>query len=432
LLNRDSHHRDGRRHQPLLDNVIQSVLSRDPEFRHLAAPKEQRAGSQVDYLFAAADEPHDAAEVFARLRWGGQFVYASRYRRQAMTAAHDFAQRGFDVVRGPAFVRERFPIPFLGRKTHYFVARKVQLILPREFSDRFTFHVQLIESGKPAGDCIVLKEVPTAERVAARLRNRFPDVSDEIILKRSRKFTEKIFPLFLTREAAMLQILERNVPARYAGCFPRLLDMETDGRGYVRRLKMNWLRNGGRPLSQVEFARQAAELLHVLHDTIGVIHLDLRLDNVVITEHGVGFVDFGSAVRIGENLKDNPLLSTIFDELMRTSEIQRMLSRMTLSGNITSPIIQQGYQKVDKSVDFFYLALQLNNPLKNPDFAGLVDFDPASREAAALKRMTDEVLRPKDIRHPRFRSAGDILRGIQLIAESQAHPDALEAMPAGA
>jgi serine/threonine protein kinase len=156
----------------------------------------------------------------------------------------------------------------------------------------------------------------------------------------------------------------------------------------------------------VEFARQAAELLHVLHDVVGVIHLDLRLDNIVIAERGVCFVDFGSSVRVGENLADNPLLDTLFEELMRTSEIQRMLEHMTHSGRVTSPVIRNGYQKVDKSVDFFYLAVQM-----------LVQYDPKSREAVALRKMTDEVLRPSDTENPKYRSAGDILRGIQQIAE---------------
>lgn len=426
----DLNRRDSKR-QTSLDRVVGAVLSRDAEFKHLFAPAPGRREGQVDYLLAVGDEPHEADDIFGQLRWGGQFVYVSTHGRQAAEAAKQFGERGFVFVRGPGCIREGIPLPFFGSKTHYFVARKVQLTLPREFSDRFTYQVQLIAPERPGAEWQVLKEVPHTDRVAARLRKRFPDVAEEIILKRSRKFTEKIFPLFLTREAAMLQILERDLPAKYAGKVPRLLDMETDGRGYVRRLKMNWLRNGGKTLSQLEFARQCAELLHVLHDTVGVIHLDLRLDNIVITERGVGFVDFGSSVRVGENLAENPLLETLYEELMRTSEIQRMLSHMTLSGNVTSPIIQNGYQKVDKSVDFFYLSLQLNDPLKNPDFRGLVDFNPTSREAIALKRMTDEVLRPKDIKNPRFRSAGDILNGIQRIADAQVASDAMEVQTAG-
>ena len=426
----DLHRRDSKR-QTSLDRVVGAVLSRDAEFKHLFASAPVRSEGQSDYLLAVGDEPHEADDIFGQLRWGGQFVYVSNHSRQAADAAKQFGERGFVFVRGPGCIREGIPLPFFGSKTHYFVARKVQLTLPREFSDRFTYQVQLIAPERPGAEWQVLKEVPHTDRVAARLRKRFPDVAEEIILKRSRKFTEKIFPLFLTREAAMLQILERDLPAKYAGKVPRLLDMETDGRGYVRRLKMNWLRNGGKTLSQLEFARQCAELLHVLHDTVGVIHLDLRLDNIVITERGVGFVDFGSSVRVGENLAENRLLETLYEELMRTSEIQRMLSHMTLSGNVTSPIIQNGYQKVDKSVDFFYLSLQLNDPLKNPDFRGLVDFNPTSREAIALRRMTDEVLRPKDIKNPRFRSAGDILNGIQRIADAQVASDAMEVQPAG-
>ncbi len=405
--------------RPLIDTVVQSVLSQDAEFQHLLRQPigAVDARAQVDYVFAAGEEPRDPDDVFHRLRWGGLFLYASKSRRQTREVAQRFIERGFEGIRGPAVVRSGSRIPFFGRLTHYFLARKTSLVLPRESSDRFTYHVQLVCPSRSSETCTVLKEVPSAERVAARLRKRFPEVAEDIILKRSRKFTEKIFPLFLTREAGMLQLLQRDLPAKYAGKVPRLLDMETDSRGFVRRLRMNWLRNGGRPISQVEFARQCAELLHVLHDTVGVIHLDLRLDNIVVTERGVGFVDFGSAVRVGENLSENPLLETLYDELMRTSEIQRMLERMTLSGRVTSPIIQNGYQKVDKSVDFFYLALQINNPLRNPDFTGLVNYDPRGREAHALKRLTEEVLRPKDLNNPPFRSASDILRGIQSIAD---------------
>ena len=428
MLKIDSKQRVPARRQKLLDTIVGAVLSKDAEFRHLFSPVSPERRGLADYVLAVGDDPHDADEIFRKLRWGGQAVYATRSARQAAEAAKNFNARGFVFVRGPACIREGLRIPFLSRASHYFVARKVHLTLPREFNDRFTYEVQLIEPDRRGGDWIVLKEVPSVERVAARLRMRFPDIAEEIILKRSRKFTDKIFPLFLTREAAMLQILERDLPARYAGKVPRLLDMETDGRGYVRRLKMNWLRNGGQPMPQIEFARQCAELLHVLHDTVGVIHLDLRLDNIVITERGVGFVDFGSSVRVGENLAANPLLETLYDELMRTSEIQRMLSRMTLSGNVTSPIIQNGYQKVDKSVDFFYLALQMNEPLKNPDFTGLVNFNPASREALALRKMTDEVLRPKDVKQPRYRSAGDILQGIERIAESHGASESLQAV----
>src|SRR6185295_5844733 len=99
-----------------------------------------------------------------------------------------------------------------------------------------------------------------------------------------------------------------------------------------------------------------------------------RLDNVVITEHGVSFVDFGSAVRVGEEFPEASLLFNLFDEMMRTSQIQRMLGKMTQRGEVTSEHIVASHQRVDKAVDFFYLAVQINAPLANPDFRGLVEF----------------------------------------------------------
>jgi hypothetical protein len=129
----------------------------------------------------------------------------------------------------------------------------------------------------------------------------------------------------------------------------------------------------------------------------------------------VGFVDFGSAVRVGEDISGNPLLSTIFEELMRTSEIQRMLTKMKQSGTVTSQIIEAGHQKVDKAVDFFYLAVQINAPLTNPDFRGLIQFDPQSEEAKELRIFTKEILRPADAANPTVRSAKDILRGVERI-----------------
>ncbi len=364
----------------------------------------------LDYLFSVGDDPHEPEDIFPRLRWGGVFIYIARSRRALRQMPARFAERGFLVLRGHESLRLG-RLPLLSRRLHFFVARKVNLIPPREISDRFTYHVQLVRPGT-RDEYVVHKEVPAIERVVARLQKRFPNIPQETVERRARKFTEKIFPLFLTREAAMLKILERDLPGEFAHRVPNVLDLEQDSRGFVRSLRMRWLRMGGRTLSQLEFAKQSAELLSVLHDRVGVIHLDLRLDNFVITPAGVGFVDFGSSVRVGENIQANPLLNTIFDELMRTSEIQRMLEKMTASGAVTSKAISQGYQKVDKAVDYFYLAVQMNVPHRNPDLVGLVRHDPESEEARALSRLTQEVLRPRDPERPMYRSARDILSGL--------------------
>jgi hypothetical protein len=190
------------------------------------------------------------------------------------------------------------------------------------------------------------------------------------------------------------------------------VDIEKDAKGYVHRLWTSWLRNGGKPITQLEFAKQSAQLLHVLHDKIGIIHLDLRMDNMVVTERGVGFVDFGSAVRVNENIQGNAVLSTLFGELMRTSQIQRMMDRMTSAGALTSNIIREAYQQVDKSVDVFYMAVQFNQPTANPDLRDLVLYDKHSPEAMELSRLTNDILRPTDPSRPHYRTAHDVLQEI--------------------
>jgi hypothetical protein len=388
-------------------------------------------------LFLGDGDVHDPATVFDRLRWGGQVIYVSKSRRRVTEAATAFETwkredwpregQGAWAVEERKGVERRYlwgmrPLVWWGG-AHLMVARKVMLVPPGQTSERFTYHVYL-EKGEDGYH--VVKEVPSEDRVLARLKEKFPDADDETLRRRARKFTEKIFPVFLTRETAVLKLLQRDLPVRFRNRVPCLIAADTDELGYTRRLRMNWLRNaraplnghagdGGRAITQLEFARQAAELLAALHDDARVMHLDLRLDNFVITDHGVGFVDFGSAVRVGEEFPESSLLSSLFDEMMRTSQIQRMLGKMTESGQVTSELIRNSYQRIDKAMDFFYLAVQFNAPHANPDFRDLVVFDREGAEAKALSQLTAEILRPMDGRNGRYASAREILRGIEEI-----------------
>jgi hypothetical protein len=404
----------------LINAVIRHELANLPEWKKYQHNSSIHSDGLVDYLFAVEDDAHEPDGVFDRLRWGGQFIYITRDRKKLRGMSEYFDQRGYRTIKQEAFCRPArlgVKLPLVCPRIWYFIARKVQLIRPRELTERFTYHVELVDDMQQGG-CVVLKQVPSFERVVARLRARFTDVPLHVIHTRAKKFTDKIFPLFLTREAAILQILQRHLPPSYRNRVPRVLHMETDGRGYVRKLYLNWLRNGGRMRSQLEFAEQAAELLSVIHDTTDVIHLDLRLDNMVITERGVGFVDFGSSVRVGEDIGGNPLLNTIFGELMRTSEIQRMLTKMKQSGHVTSDaILKRGHHQIDKAVDFFYLAVQINLPLANPDFRGLVHYDAQSNEAKEIQSLTERILRPTDPAQPEFKSARDILRALEAIGD---------------
>ncbi len=395
------------------------IFNVEPEFQKVAYRNAEGRGGLKDHIFSDTENPPSPESVFDELRWGGRFIYVAKNPAQLSTVMQRFSRyegfvmdsRGSSITDYPLGI----PIPFLGKKLHYFVARKVLLIKPGESSERFTYHVQLAKLNPNDTEYVVRKQVPSVDRVVSRLQQKFPDTDLDEIRRRAHKFTDRIFPVFLTRETAMLKILQRDLPPEYRDRVPRVLREERDSRGFVNTMYMTWLRNGGPTRSQVEFARQSTELLQVMHDKIGVIHLDLRLDNFVITEKGVGFIDFGSAVRVGETFTDNSLLSTLFEEMMRTSQIQRMLGHMTEQGLVTSKILRDGYHKVDKAVDIFYLTVQMNRPHSNPDFKGLVAWEAGSLEAKLIKRLTDEVLRPVDGGNTPYKSVGDILRGLQRI-----------------
>ena len=385
---------------PLIELLVKRRFMGHPEFERLsrayghaspaAGALPEKGLQPVDFLFVTDQDAHLPDDVFERIRWGGQVVFVSRRRDTVQTVVKAYETWRKEQSDHTAWRietplgRERrylFNVKLLGFRTplYYMVARKVMLVPPGKSSDRFTYHVEL-EKAHRGNNYEVVKEVPTLERVMARLREKFPDADEETLMRRAKKFTEKIFPVFLTRETAMLKLLHRDLPHKFHNRVPQVISAETGANGYTRRLRMNWLRNarptgrGGnqQPLTQLEFAQQAAELLAALHDAVGIMHLDLRLDNVVITEHGVSFVDFGSAVRVGEEFPEASLLFNLFDEMMRTSQIQRMLGKMTQRGEVTSEEIVASHQRVDKAVDFFYLAVQINNPLSNPDFRGLV------------------------------------------------------------
>jgi hypothetical protein len=407
------------------DRIVNAIVGRvqhiDADLReHPPVPFPRNGDAHLaDSVLVTHNDNLAPVEIFDRLRWGGHVLYVTPSRHDAVRFGIQLSNFGFEVTQKPAHVSMGLwglPIPYFSTKMFYFVARKVQLVHPGEATERFTFHVHL-HRPDPAGPYVVVKEVPTIDMVMARLRSKWPDLADDILEKRARKFTDKIFPIFLTREAAILKIVQRDLSEQYRMRVPRLLHMEQDERGFVQKMHLSWLRNGGAPLSQLEFAHQSADLLRALHDEVGVMHLDLRLDNFVITPDGVGFVDFGSAVRNDENLKQNPLLAGLFEELMRTSEIQRMLFSMTRTGQVTSEAISCGLHKVDKAVDYFYLAVQISAPHSNPDLKDLIEYRGTSDEARFLSELTQQILRPPDPAHPIFRSAADILHGIERIRD---------------
>ena len=401
---------------PLIEKIVREVLSKDEEFLAFGNSLHPEAG-MADYRFATELDPHDPDTIFWQVRWGGNFVFVSKSGDKVRATAQQFSNAGFLLERPIGYVKQPMRyLPFWGRKIYYFIARKMQLIPPGDITDRFTYMVEL-EADKKNDRYVVTKRVPTEEWVINRLKRRWPELPYDTVEKRAKKFTEKIFPLFLTREAAILKILQEHLPEDYRGRVPNCVNVEKDSRGFVRMLQMNWLRNGGRPLSQLEFSIQAADLLRAVHDAAEVIHLDLRLDNMVVTPDGVGFVDFGSAVRVGEDISSNPLLATLYGELMKTSHIQRMLDQMTISGHVTAEHICNSRGRVDKAVDVFYLAVQFNSPHDNPDLKELIDFQPGSDESLAIQKLTRQILTPADPHNPQIKTAKDVLRSLEIVNE---------------
>ncbi|MEM6258961.1 MAG: hypothetical protein AAGI37_11670 [Planctomycetota bacterium] len=379
-------------------------------------------GRFVDILSATPGEPKLPDEAFARLRWGGVFLYVATNLKSVQNLAESYdGKRGFIIEQPVTKLHANvmgLRIPGLTPQGYAFLARKTALIQPGDFTERFTYHVELTPAPK-SPDCpfgyIVTKRVPTFDDLLNRLKHKFPEVEVKDLENRARKLVDHVFPTFLTREAAMLGILRANLDPVYHDQVPKPLGIQKDERGFVRTLHMNWMRIGGEPISQLEFAIQSAELLAALHEQANVMHLDLRMDNMVITPKGVGFVDFGSACKIGEQVNRSPMLGELFTEMMRTSQIQRMLGKMIERGHVTNNAIAEVYGKTDKTVDSFYLAVQIAKPHTNPDLKQLIKYDPESDVAGALSALTAAVLRPKNPEMAQYKSARDLVRGLRRI-----------------
>jgi len=409
--------------------VVQAAHKTETAHRAAALTADLQPGQLADALFATAAMPKLPDEVFANLRWGGVFAYLGGSQERAQRLAEQYTpDRGFIVERpvAPVYANTMgLRLPGLTPKGYTFTARKTQLLQHGDFTERFTYHVELTpEAGNAsssagaasgAGGYVVTKSIPTFDDLFNRLRTKYPQIPEQDLAKRAKKLIVSVFPTFLSREAAILKILQRYLPEHHRSQVPSLLNSWTGKDGLVRKLSMNWLRVGGRPLSQIDFARQSAELLRSLHDDVGVMHLDLRLDNFVITPKGVGFVDFGSAVRVGENFNNAPMLYSLFSEMMRTSQIQRMLGKMLETGHVTNQAMRDVHGKVDKTVDAFYLAVQIQRPHGNPELAPLIDYQKDSVEAQALSNLTAAILRPKNPATARFKTAADILRALDRI-----------------
>ncbi|MEM6458624.1 MAG: hypothetical protein AAF710_04465 [Planctomycetota bacterium] len=382
-------------------------------------------GAQRDYLFLDLDagEPVRPEATFDTLRWGGElFVIAgsASLLAEALAGFRDraewFVADGAVVVDVPRWAALRRLRPgwraWLDRRArlrgrlhktrHVASVRKVLIDPPGRLTAKHSYDVRL----EPAPDAAerpglgpetwdVVKRVPTMQQAIDRLRQTCPGVPPRRLDLIASKLVNKVFPIFLTREAAMLQLLQRDLPPDLRDRVPRALSLRAGAGGLVREVRLSWLRQGGERMSHARFAREAAEVVRALHESAGVLHLDLRLDNLIVTDAGVGVVDFGSAVRIGEDFSANVMLQTLVREMLAASQVTRDLARQREKDLVRADIFAGLPHPPAPAFDLFALVSNMTRPHDNPDFKGLVKYNRMGRTATRLSKLRRRVLKPE-------------------------------------
>lgn len=406
----------------VLDPVMAKVFNSDEEFQAYGTIATNR--QLPDFIFAADRDERDPARVFPRLRWGGLFVFASESSEDVQSVARDFEQYGFLIERPQDAVKDGWRIwPFVRKNVHYCAARKMLHVPKNGLTDRFTFEVELsVCKETHNGKHVVTKRVPSMEWVLNRFKKRMglSDVPEEELARRAHSLIRNILPIFLTREVNMMNRLQERLPEHLRKRVPQTVRYEKDDRGLVTLLQVNWLRNGGDPISQLDFALQSSELLSAVHSKAGVAHLDLRLDNMVITPDGVGFIDFGNSVHDEEDIEASPTLSKVFSDLMHTTQVQKALDRAIQAGHVTAPYFREALFKTDKAVDLFYLVLQFTSPHENPDLRDLIKYKANSSEDYELNRMTHRLFAPDNLEPGKVYTAAHVANAVRKIRNRMA------------
>ncbi|HMB95639.1 MAG TPA: hypothetical protein VKK61_06330, partial [Tepidisphaeraceae bacterium] len=148
---------------PLCRRVAWKLLHDSDEYRRHSKNQSPRDGL-ADFLFFTPKDSHSPHHAFKHLRWGGQCLFASHHHKQVAELSERYRRHGFVIEQGPISVRDgRWPIPFLSRKVHSFLARKIDLLEPGETTNRFTYHVKLAHHSDPREPIIVQKEIPSRE-----------------------------------------------------------------------------------------------------------------------------------------------------------------------------------------------------------------------------------------------------------------------------
>ncbi len=390
----------------LADRFVRS----ESDQRRLQRSAQGYAQAEVTDWFFDAGALRPANEVFGKLRWGGQVVLSARTQsglRQALEAYR--SKEEWLVEQEPVTMPggSRFGLG----QTHAAVCRKVLLEPSESPTFKHSYDVRLIPApSEPEGYC-VLKRIPDRAQVLQRLRQNLPPrIADDPdrLNQAVDKLISRVLPVFITREAGFLKIVQRDMPELYRERVPALLSMERDAKGFVTQITQRWLRLGGEPMKPLRFAQRAANLVDALHQSAGMMHLDLRMDNFVITDNGVGLVDFGSAIRVKEDVFKSRVLTRLFGQMLSASQIRRDLRRMRRKGMVTSPVFARCYRPPTPAADLFSLVNNLCRAADHPDFRGLIEQEVESEDAYRLARVRRQALRPSDEMTPSICSVYDL------------------------
>jgi hypothetical protein len=413
-----------------------SVLTDPVERQRYLQSEQQFAAAGVrDYEFSTSFHDCRPDAVFDRLRWGGQLVFCSPHAREVDTLLDFYRQLPEWVIEAESMV---IPRPRLGRWAGPLgrwtdrplrggVVRKILLDPISRLTARHSYDVRLIRAvGKvdqryATDGYVVLKRVPSLKQATERLRQTVPGMQPARLGEIASKLVRKVFPVFLTREAAFLKLLQRDLPADLKPLTPRVLSMQTDDRGLVRAMSLTWLRQGGPTLSQAEFARHSARLLRALHERVGIMHLDLRLDNLLVTEGRVSLVDFGSSVRLSENLGTNPMVKRLVDEMLSASQITRDLRRQRKKRLLRNRLFADLPLPPTPAFDLYALTTNLTRPHDNPDLKGLIEHDRMSDEGRYFSQLRRRVLQPHAREKP-IATLGDLCAELGVDDETPTTP----------
>ncbi|MEM1213628.1 MAG: serine/threonine-protein kinase [Planctomycetota bacterium] len=409
---------------------------------HAIAPEGSAAelGPRDAIVLDEPDPDTAARDVFPQLRWGGVALLATRSPARLEALRNVFAQTpGYRLEADP--VQLPHPHPLLrrvARTYHACIARKVLLDPPDTLTSRYSYHLSLEPAPDQPHGYAVVKRVPTLDQAIARLRALDPTADAGFLERTAVGLVRKAFPVFLTREAAFLMILRRHLPEPMRPRVPEALDLEKDDQGHVRSLTMTWLRQGHQtptvsnlgsapaetpassPMPLLEFARQTAELLDALHTHVRVMHLDLRLDNLLVTPQGVSIIDFGSAIRFGEDITQSRVLAKVFAQMLDASQIADDLRRLRQRKRVTSSVFRHCFQAghpgyLGPAIDLFALTHQMTRPHDNPDLLGLVNADPNQPGYDRLAQLRRDILKPKHPDQPSLQTVRDLAEALQAV-----------------